>query len=244
MLENLWPTSQGLLPSGLVTDLRTLCSLGKEELSTIASAFDSLLDGASEQDVESAVAERVRDMKTDPGKLSSAVDVAVFVWSRWARFCLTKPQVVADLSSIGTTGSELENVSPLLDAMERKIESLRRQQAIRFTLSSGTPSLKSTICVIDARAVFRGLRHDKSLGEDQEYFDFDRFVPVVILEIVSELNKEETTHSFVLTKKQLNQMSEILTRAKRRLEITEKQLGITGNAGEKEHEPSEPTESN
>jgi hypothetical protein len=232
MLENL-SADEGLPSQKLIQDLRTLCGLAGKDLSQLASAFDSLPEDASEEDATDALLEKLRGITGEPERLGAAANVAIYVWGRWAARRLTKAQIISDLKGIVVDEDQRAAVGPLLDAMERKIESLRRHMVLGLALGTGTPRIKSATCVVDARAIFKSQTHDKELGHTQPYFDFDRMVPVVILEMVSELNGEKATHSFLMTEKQLAQMSEVLDRAGQRLKIVKKQLGLSADEGSK-----------
>ena len=213
MLENLIG-KRGFPSPELIRDLRTLFSLEPAELEAIARVFTSLPNEITTETMSKVMHDQFRDSKTDPEKLSTSLRVVLFVFQNWEHLRLTKAQVASDLTGLGI---DSKNAQILLDAMEEKIASFSRDQREGRALATGTPSIESALCVVDGRAVFRASKFDESLGDDQPYLQLDRFVTIVILEIVSELNDEKRTQSYLLTEETLDQLSEILTRAKKRL---------------------------
>jgi len=223
MLHNL-SGSEGIPSPELVRDLRVLCQLGETLLAEMAEAFASLPDDITGDSLGESLLPRLPVSKAEPERLSTAFKAALFLWQQWARRELTRAQIIADLDSLGVSADELANVSPLLAAMESKLGAIRRRRAESLALGTGLPQIESVSCVVDARAVFKSPKHDEERGGDQPYFDFDHFVPIVILEIISELNDERTTQSYALTEKTLDQLRDILARADRRLEAVKAQL--------------------
>lgn len=233
MLENLAGT-EGLPSPELIRDLRTLCGLGRRELAGIADAVASMPQEPTEEDIADAILPKLRTVKADPEKLTSAVRVALFLWSRWARYALTKQQIASDLQGLDITPEQLENVTPLLDAMQAKLGVLQRERADQQALGTGTPRIDSAACVVDARAVFKSSQYEKDAGDQQPYFDFERFVPIVILEIISELNDDKTTQAYLLNERTLEQLCDILERARKRLRLVQKRLSSSS-----EHEEAQ-----
>ena len=224
MLDNLTGT-EGLPSPDLIRDLRALCSLGKEELAGIAEAFTSIPEEPTTESIREPMLAKLRSVKADPETLSSASRVLLeFLWPQWGRRHLTKGHVVSDLRGLNVSPDHLANVSPLLDAMERKLGGLQQEGAEHGALATGTPQIDSAACVIDARAVFKESRYEKDLGDTQPYYNFHHFVPVAILEIISQLNDDKATQAYLLTAKTLDQLCDILLRAKKRLEIVQRQL--------------------
>ena len=231
MLQNL--AGPGGLPSPeLINDVRTLCGLGEEELAVLKDVFIDLAEDPSEDEMSGTVLSRLHSLKTDPGALSASVRVALFLWQQWSRRGLTREQVSSDLGSLGVPPEQLANVSPLLDAMEQRLGVLEKQRSDSHTLGTGNPQIQSAVCAVDARAVFKSSSYEKELGEDQPYYQFDRFIPVAILEIVSELNDEKATHSYLMTEETLSQLSEILRRARTRLDAVKKELRVADTSEE------------
>jgi hypothetical protein len=224
MLENL-VAGEGVPSQTLIKDLQTLCALSAQDLAEFTIVFAGLPEDASREDATDALLKRLERIIPDTDKLKTAISVAVFVWTRWATRRLTKAQVICDLEGIGVAESQRVAATPLLDAMEGKIESLRRQMSLGFVLGTGTPKIKSAICVVDARAVFDSQEHDETLGLAQPYFNLDRLVPIVVLEMISELNGEKATHAFLMTETGLTEVREVLDRARQRLDIVKKQIG-------------------
>ena len=220
MIVNL--TATGSFPSPeLIRDLRTLFSLEPGELETIAQVFRSLQNEISPHAMFSVVHDRFRNLKTDPEKLITSFRVASFVFENWERLRLTKEQVASDLVGLGI---DPKKAQILLNAMEEKISSVGPIRREERTLATGTPSIESVTCVVDARAVFRGSKFDESLGKDQPYMQLEHFVPIATLEVVSELNDEKQTQSYLLTEDTLDQLTKILGRAKERLNIVKMAL--------------------
>jgi len=222
---------EGIASPELVRDLRLLCSLEKEVLAAIAEAFLSLPDEPAEEPVDQLLLARVRSLKGDPEKLGSAMRVAGFLWLQWGRRRLTREKVLSDLRDLGLTQEQIANVSPVLDAMECKIGILQRHRAERSALGTGTAHIDSAICVVDLRAVFESPDYHNDLGDDQPYHSLYHFVPVVILEIISELNEDKTTQAYLLTEKTLGQLCDILLRAKKRLEIVKNRVPSAREGG-------------
>jgi len=230
MLENI-VANKGLPSDKLIADLRAFCSLPEDALLQIRDAFNSLSGDVSEESAASTITERLQGLGMDTADLQTIPSVVIFLWRRWASHHLTKEKILADLRSINIPQNQIENVSPTLDAMETTTEELHRQQTLQFALASVTPRIDSAFCFLDARAIFKSHRHDSDRGEEQAYFEFDRFVPVVLLEIVSELNEQKKTQSYLLTEKELTQMVDILSRACTRLKSVKKHLGLKDDTG-------------
>lgn len=227
MLDNLAGT-QGLPSPELIRDLRTLCSLTAQQLSGIADAFGEMPEELTREKLSDTLLARLHSLQGDPEKLTTAVKVALFVWERWSRRGLTKEQVAADLQSLDIGAQQMANVRPLLDVMEAGLGTVARQRAETHALSTGTPRIQSAICVVDARAVFASTAYEEDLTEDQPYFQVARLLPLAFLEIISELNEEETTHTFMLTEENLDELGNILTRAKKRLQVLKERLDVPG----------------
>lgn len=223
MLDHLVGT-EGLPSSDLIRDLRALFSLEDEQVKQFAAAFASVPEEQSEKSFSELLLESLKLLECEPEKLSSIVGVARFLWERWAQLRLRKDQVEADLKSIGITDAQLVSLAPLLDIMGKRITVIQRRRAEASALGTGTPQIDSAVCAIDGRAVFESARHEESAGDEQPYFALERFVPIVILEIVSKLNGEQDTQSYLLTERTLSELIDILDRAKRRLEVVKKRL--------------------
>lgn len=225
MLDNL-AGSEELASSELIRDLRTLCSLDSADLDAIGEVLTDLPEEFQENELRSAMSARLRSLRTDPEKLNTSAKVARFLWEQWARLRLSKDQIVSDLQSLDIPSQQLANMQPLLNAMEQALGSLQRRQAEFHAIGIGTPRIDSAACVVDARAVFQSLKYDRELEENQAYFELDHFLPIAILEIVSELNEDKATHSYVLTESTLDQLCDILARAKKRLKIVKRHLRV------------------
>lgn len=224
MLDNL-AGPEGLPSPELIRDLRTLCGLDAPVLQAIADTFRNLPDNLTDDVFAKTLAGSLRGLRTDAEELSTAVKVAVFLWERWSGRGLRRDQISDDLGSLGVEDAQLSNVGPLLDAIESKVGVLSRERREASVLRTGTPRIESATCVIDIRAVFGSSRYDEEAGEEQAYFQFDHFVPAATLELVSEINDEKLTRSYLLTEKHLDQLCNILVRAKQRLHIVKRQMG-------------------
>jgi len=216
MLDNLY-RSEGMPSPELVRDLRILCGLGEDALAGVAEAFKSIPDEPTEEAITDAIKEKVRGLKVAPETLMSAIRVAVFVWERWERRELQKADIISDLRSIDIGEEQLSNMTLLLDAMEQKTAVLRHQRIESSTIAVGTPLVDSTLCVVDARAIFKSSKHREDGDDNQPYYQIDHFVPVVILELVCEINSDKETHAYLLTESTLNQLYDILGRVKKRM---------------------------
>jgi hypothetical protein len=216
MLDNL-SRSEGMPPPELIRDLRILCGLGADALAGVAEAFKSIPDELTEEAIADAIKEKVRGLKVDPETLTSATRVAVFVLERWERRELQKADIISDLRSIDIGQEQLSNMASLLDAMEQKIAILRHQRIESSTIAVGTPLIDSVLCVVDARAIFKSSKHREDGDDNQPYYQVDHFVPVAILEIVSKINSDKGTHAYLLTESTLNQLYDILGRARKRI---------------------------
>lgn|GEM_PF-5826950 len=207
----------------LIEDFRTLCGLSSDALRHMGKAFEALRDdfttGAALRDTVAAL----RSFEAEP-QVEPSARVALFMCHQWASRALTREQIVNDIRSLGTTEEQLANFTPLLDAMENKLGAFQRREEEEHVLGVGTPHIEFANCVFDARAVFAGRRYDKDLDESQPYFQFDRFIPIVVLEIVAELNDEATTHAFLLTEAKLEQLYDILKRARTRMTVLKNSL--------------------
>ncbi|RJP32940.1 MAG: hypothetical protein C4547_12895 [Phycisphaerales bacterium] len=225
MLENIMGT-KGLPSADLIRDLRTLCSLDPSEIASIADVIADLPEQLEAEDVSDEGLSRLALLKTDPEQLNRAVKAALFLLQRWSDRDFTKDQVLSDLAGLRLSSDQVGAVQPLLSAMEKKRAPIARQRAEAHALGTGTPRIDSALCVVDARAVFQSTRHDKLKGDDQQYFRLDRFVPIAILEIVAELNDEKTTQSYLLTEETLEQLCQVLDRARRRILVVKKHLDL------------------
>lgn len=225
MLDNLAGRT-GLPSRRLLEDLRVLCGLEVPKLAEITDVFRNLRDELTEDAVLEVASERARSLRTDPETLRTAVGVAFFLWTQWGRRGLTRKEILSDLESLDLGPEQMDNLRPLLDAMEEKLGSLQKHRAESHAFRTGTPRVDSVVCVVDARAIFASLNYQEDLGEEQPYYKLDRFVPVTILEIVSELNDRKTTQAYLMTEETLEQLCAILGRAKKRLGIVKRKLSM------------------
>jgi len=209
----------GIASPEFIRDLRVLCSLGEDTLKGVAETFGSLPDEPREEGIDDLLTAKARLLKGDPEKLAAALRAAGFLWRQWGRHRLTKEKVLSDFRDLNLTQEQVASVAPMLDAMGRKIGILQRHGAEQGALGTGTAQIDSAICVVDLRAVFESPDYHEDLGDEQPYHHLDHFVPVVVLEVVSELNGDKATQSYLLTEKTLGQLCDILLRAKKRLEI-------------------------
>ncbi len=230
MLKNLI-ASEDIPSPQLISDMRTLCSLSAEELRGIAEAFESIPDTESQGSFREALFSKIRPLEIDSEKLSSSIGVTLFLWDQWGSLGLTKEQVLADFKSLNLSKDQLTNLKPLLDALQLKLGALLRRRAEAGVLDTGTPQIDSAHTVIDARAIFKSSTYDEDRGEKQAYFEFDRFIPIAILEIVSELNDDKSTQAYLLTESTLEQLCGILDRTRKRLKILNAQLPTPSDQG-------------
>jgi hypothetical protein len=237
MLDNL-SGSEGIPSPEFVRDLRALCGLGKDDLAKIAGAFEAIPAEPTDESISNALRENTRDLQASPETIVSSLRVAVFLWKQWERRQLGKNDIEADLLSLETPQDQMANMGSLLDAMERKIDALRRERIEANAISIGTPLVDAAACSVDARAVFRSSRHEKDGGDEQPYFQIDRFVPVAILELVSRINDEKDTQAYLLTESTLDQLSDILARAKTRMRLVKAHCLFQGKKGGDDANPN------
>ena len=231
MLDNLTAT-EGIPSTELIRDIRTLCGLEKEQLEVIAEAFRSLPEEQTDDSIREALLPRIRALPIDAEELSSSIKVTLFLWKRWGSLGLTKEQVIDDLRSLEVPPDQVTNVEPLLDALELKLGDLHRQRIEATALATGNPCIDSALAVVDIRAVFESNKYDEDQGDEQAYFALDRFLPIAILEIVSELNDVKSTQTYLLTEKTLQEFCDILDRTKKRLETLKAKLPSPNSKGE------------
>ncbi len=226
MLENLLGPDR-VASEELVSDMRTLCRLGGDDLRGLAKVFAELGASILSEETEAirSIEKNVKAFQKDRKLLNSALPASGFVLRRWAQRNLIREQVVDDLVGIGISEEESANIAPLLDAMEQSVESLRDHLLENHAMSLGVPRIRSATCACDARAVFRTNRYEKSRDDSQPYFVLNGFVAVAILEMVAELNEEETTHAFLLDDEQLKDMEKVLQRARKRMKRVKDALG-------------------
>lgn len=217
MLDNI--TGPGRIASAaLIKDLKALCRLGNEPLSRIAEAFQNITLELGDSDTQQ-LASALKSLRVDPGVLQPSLNAARYVWTRWARQNLTKDQVLSDFRSLELKEEELKNVIPLLNVMESRVGAVRHKNQESTALNTGAPLIRTCSYAIDARTIFRGSEFQEKLGDRQPFYEVDFFMPVLILEIVSELNNEKETNSFILDEKELDDMITILSRAKKQLKV-------------------------
>ncbi len=216
MLEHL-TGSEGLPSPEFIGDLRTLCGLDEGEIRAMAGAFAQVRDELSVEDLSQELLKAFRGFRADPQQLATAAKVAVFLWDRWSQRNLTKEDVVQDLKSIDVGSDALRRISPLLDALEGSVQTLKRKRIESAALHTATPRIHSASYVVDGRAIFGSSEFEEDKDDSQEYLQVDRFVPVVLLELVSELNNVKSTQGYILTEKELGQLIDILSRARKRL---------------------------
>ncbi len=201
----------------LITDLRALSNLSGCDLGHLADGIAAIPDESAGEAAGKNLSRALRSLETDPLVAERALRVALYVHRQWARRKLTRAQIIEDVRSLGIGDEQVANLSPLLDAMEGKLDAVRRRTGERHVLATGTPRIESATCVCDARAVFASQTYEQDQGDSQDYFVLDHFVPIVLLEIVAELNDEETTHSFLLTEEEIEQLCDVLGRARKRM---------------------------
>jgi hypothetical protein len=223
MLENL-AGKEGVPSLALVRDLRTLCRMKADQLQVFANAFEKLPEDLSTESIKKILYKVLTLLEGDPELLVSSAQVALFLWDKWSSRRLSKEQIVSDLKGLDIDESAMKNVMPLLDAMQKRIQDLRKFKIESSVLSTGTPKIDTATCVIDGRAVFKSAKYEDELNDNKEYYQIDHFVPIATLEIISKLNDEETTHSFLLNETDLDDLKDILDRASKRLAVVKESL--------------------
>ena len=222
MLDNI-SGPDAIASTALIEDLKALCSLPKEELSTLAKTFATLSGVLTEADGIKLMS-ALKPLRVDPEMLQPGLNAAKYVWETWASAGLSKDQVLADFRSLGLSDEQLQNVIPLINAMEGKLGTIRRRQGEKLALGIGTPLITNCAFVVDARTIFKNRKFHEDAGDSQPYYEVDFLLPIVILEIMSELNNKKDTASFVLEERELDDMINILSRAKKRLKIVKNQI--------------------
>jgi len=216
MLEHL-TGNEGLASPELIADLRTLCRLDQSEILAMAGAFAQVRDELSVEDLPQELLKAFRGSRTDPQQLATAAKIAVFLLDRWGQRNLIKENVVQDLQSINVGADAIRRISPLLDALEGSVQALKRKRIESAALHTATPRIHSATYVVDGRAIFGSSDFEEDKGDTQKYLRVDRFVPVVLLEVVSELNNVKSTQGYILTERELGQLIDILLRARKGL---------------------------
>ena len=210
--------AEGVPSPKLVSDLRKLMGLPREQLEGLAAVYGAITtEKLEEDDFDTVLLQEARSVELDLEELLLCLRVSAFVMKRWAAQDLTKEQILQDIRSLGVPEEQQRNVELLIDAIAEKVPLLRAEGAAGIVLGTGTPRVDSAACVIDARAVFKSARYDPHEEVSQPYFVIDRFVPVAVLELVGQLNDEKTNHSFLLTERTLRQLHDILARALKRM---------------------------
>lgn len=219
MLESL-VGPDGVASEELISDVKALCSLGVEDLSEMAKVFAEFGESviSDQTDALRRIESNVKAFQKDRKLLKSALPASGFILHRWASRNLTRKQIVDDLAGIGISEQQKANIALLLDAMEQHVGSIRSSLLEQHALSLGVARIKSATYACDMRAVFETNKYEEVQGDNQPYFVLKRFVPVAVLEILSELNEKTTTHSFLLDEKQLKDLLNILERARKRME--------------------------
>jgi len=217
MLDNIVAPDE-VATAALVKDLRTLCGLPKEQLAKITEVFAGLSAGLAEVGA-ATLASALRPLRIEPDVLQSVMGAANYLWDRWARGRLTKDQILTDLQSLDIGDDQLRNVTPLIDVMHGKLDRIRRIQAERGALSIGTPLITGISYALDARIIFKDRKFHEDAGDAQLYYDVDFLLPIMLLEIEAKLNDERHTTSYILDEKGLDELSNILSRARKRLKI-------------------------
>ena len=230
MLENLIGPD-GVPSEELVNDIRDLCGLGADDLSAMAKVFAEFGESivSNQADALKSIEKNVKAFQKNRKLLESALPASGFILHRWARHNLTRKQILDDLVGIGISDEQRKNISPLLDAMEGNIGSIRDRLLKSNAMNIGVPSIKSATYACDMRALFETNKYEEAQDDNQAYFVLNHFVPIVILEIVSELNEKTTNHSFVLDDKKLEELQNILQRARKRMEKVKMSLGMSNN---------------
>jgi len=225
MLENI-VGPEGVAPEELDRDIRILCALSSKDLRDMAKVFAQFTGSlvSDENKVLKSIEKNVKSFQKDRSLLNSALPAAGFILRRWAERDLTRAQIVDDLVGLEISEEQKANLEPLLDVMEENIQSIRNELLESHAMNLGIPRIKTATCACDARAVFRSNRYDEAKDDEQAYFVLSRFVPVAILEIVSELNEQKTTHGFLLNEEQLEELINILQRARKRIERVKARL--------------------
>jgi len=223
MLDNI-AGKDGLPSSELIRDLRTLCRMESDQLEAFADAFENLPKDLSEQPIASVFSKNLYKLEADPEQISTGARVVLYLWDRWSAERLSKDQILSDLQSLDIDESALKHVMPLLNAMQKRVQDLQRLRVETGALATGTPTIDSATYVVDGRVVFQSGKYKDELNDKQEYYQIDHFVPIATLEIVSEINEEKTTHSYLLTESTLNQLKDILDRASKRLAVVKERL--------------------
>jgi len=226
MLDNL-VGPDGIASKELVNHVRKLCELTREDLSSMANVFAELKESVLSEEGKflQSVEKNVKAFQKDRNLLPHIPGVSTFIFKQWAQRNLTRKQILDDLAGIGISEQQKAKLELLLTAMEENIDAARRELLEYTAIRIGIPKIKNVLCSCDARAVFRDFKYQEEEGDEQPYFVLDHFIPVAILEIVSRLNEEEINHTFLLDEENLNDLCNILQRARKRLEQVKAALG-------------------
>lgn len=226
MLDNLTGSS-GVPSEELINDIKSLCRLSPKDLREIAKVFAQFGKSffSKQSEALKIMEKNVTAFHKDRKLLTVVLPASGFILHKWAQRDLTREQVVDDLVGIGISDEEKAKLEPLLDSMEKNVGSIRDKLLESHAESLGLPRVESVTCACDARAVFRSNSYEEDQGDEQPYFVLNRFIPVAILEIVTLLNEEKTTHSFLLDEEELEDLCNVLQRARKRIERVKAGLG-------------------
>jgi len=225
MLNNI-VGKEGVASDDLIDDVKSLCSLPPRDLKEIAGIFtESWLSWVSEDEDTETLKElekRVESFRKTKNLMRKIIPVTTFILKQWVRQDLTREQVMEDLTGLEITNEQKDSTQVLIDAMAQKIDQIREWMLQKTAFSVGIPEITSTMCVCDLRAVFGSNKYKKLGSRNEAYFLVKQLSPIVILEIMAELNDTKTTHSFILSEKNLENLFEILDRTRKRVDALKK----------------------
>jgi hypothetical protein len=228
MLDNL-VGKEGVASDELINDVKSFCALPPRDMKAIAEVFEEYwLSWVSEDEDAETLKElekRVESFQKKKDLMRNTIAITSFILKQWVRQDLTREQIMEDLAGLGITSEQKSSIQLLIDAMAKKIDQISEKMLQKTALSVGIPEINSTACVCDLRAVFGSNKYKKLGSQNESYFLVKQITPIVILEIIAELNDTKTTHSFILTEKKLENLFEILERTRKRVEALKKYAG-------------------
>ncbi len=226
MLDNLIGNEDIPKPA-LIEDIKRLGALEKKHLNSIGNAIQSLSEIKIEGSIIDSIVPELKNTSLDNKELEQLIGVTFLLWQKWALHDLTRKQVDDDIKGLGLPQENFKNLIALFDVLESKLYLMHEQlseYAEYSALHTGTPIIETVHTAIDVRAVFKYSGQHVSRSNKQPSLEIDYFVPVVIMEFVSELNNEKSTHSYLLTESTIEELSDILSGVQKQLQVIKSQL--------------------
>jgi len=217
------------IPSDFREDIGLLDEISEDTARTIGDAVARFAPDFGGKDEE--MWGLARELSLDVTKLARLFRLTWFLTSRGEERSIPNEGLVGELLSMQLVKEPGAALRALLQAAREKAgEKILKDRERINLLSMGAPQLLGFAAAVDKRGVFEeGLDPRKEVNEQPvEAICPKRWEPIVLLEIVAELNEVKTNFTCQISPDRLNELIRYLQGVSRRLEEGEREPGKGG----------------